>query len=99
MSNDVDTSREVFMAAIVKLADDEAFRRSFLEHSELWRHPPVMAIGDVDGVCLTPGSLAYFTDEAMAALRPMYFLSAEQLVNRALAKVGGDTEETLGKIA
>jgi len=63
--------REAFMAAIVKLADDPEFRRSFLTHYQQWLYPPVLVNGDVtekffDG---RPGAITPVTDEEMRAHR------------------------------
>lgn len=38
--------REAFMAAIVKLADDAEFRKSFMTHYNLWLHAPMIVGGD-----------------------------------------------------
>jgi len=55
-----DTSREAFMAAIVRLADDEAFRRSFLMHYQLWLHPPLVIDRGLDlAINMTPGAITY----------------------------------------
>lgn len=61
--NEPDTTREAFMAAIIKLADDEAFRKAFLEHYQRWAHPPMMLVPELVGLDppfnTTPGGITW----------------------------------------
>jgi len=72
---DEDFSREAFMAAIIKLADDAAFRESFLRHYQLWLYPPMMVTPPLpEDFDLTPGAINFVTEEELAEMRRASFL-------------------------
>lgn len=57
--------RAAFIEAITKLADDEAFRRSFMEHYQIWLHPPMFVVGsapDLSEFDLRPGAINWVDD-------------------------------------
>lgn len=89
-----DLSREAFMAAIVKLADDEAFRTSFLRHYHLFLHPPMVVTPDFAGVLWNsdPGGITLLTDEQMKLagwLRPSTEGGRFVIINGVLTEIDG----------
>jgi hypothetical protein len=91
--DDEASSKEAFMAAIMKLADDEAFRRSFLTHYQLWLHPPMIVGPTFEGVQFNtePGGITFLSEEQIhSILRPSLEVDESRAnIERIMSDSGG----------
>lgn len=63
--------RDEFMAAVVRLADNPEFCKSFLDHYHLWLHPPLIVAAEPLHTILDrrPGAVNYVSKEELDTWR------------------------------